>query len=442
MFCRKCGKEIPGNVKFCNYCGAPQSADDSPAAYQREPQSSGDLKKILRKKRASVVLKIFAGIACMIAVLALFVGWKYWNDFFRVPEKEWKEAEELYESGDYYAAYQAFWKASPSRAKYHKYRDKDARELTSLLKYCSTLNEGDDFLDGHSKEWHVMKKTEDRIILGLNQPTYESEENDPAYPEFYEFPTWQYWEAAILPVDGGAVFRMADELALETFGTTATEAAEAKYEDEWTENPDAQWFYPMLMLDLSFPKDDPFWDSVMYGARLNLDTLEFVYGPLQMTMKAPYTKYMPQINYYHLEETYREITEEDAAAELEEAGAVDVAVIYLGTVKQADDRTMVEILLADYNLSDGVTQGTCRFRCWDTNDPQSVLEISWNVADAESYEKVVEIMSTMKLADKPATEYEGYSYLGYRTHIRSVSEGIDNPISHSYDKIRERGSRY
>lgn len=30
MFCRNCGKKIPENVKFCNYCGADQNNNSTP----------------------------------------------------------------------------------------------------------------------------------------------------------------------------------------------------------------------------------------------------------------------------------------------------------------------------------------------------------------------------------------------------------------------------
>lgn len=29
MFCKNCGKQIPDNTKFCNYCGAQQVTDNN-----------------------------------------------------------------------------------------------------------------------------------------------------------------------------------------------------------------------------------------------------------------------------------------------------------------------------------------------------------------------------------------------------------------------------
>lgn len=48
-----------------------------------------------------------------------------------------------------------------------------------------------------------MKKFEetDRMILGLNQPIYEEENDDPTRPSYYEFLTWEYWEEALIAVD-------------------------------------------------------------------------------------------------------------------------------------------------------------------------------------------------------------------------------------------------
>lgn len=38
MFCQNCGKEVPENIKFCNYCGAEQGVDSSPASFQEASQ--------------------------------------------------------------------------------------------------------------------------------------------------------------------------------------------------------------------------------------------------------------------------------------------------------------------------------------------------------------------------------------------------------------------
>lgn len=443
MYCQNCGSELPENAIFCNKCGAPQtcsSGQDLKWSTERETHCKNQ--KVSAKRKMPKVFKIFAGIFCGIAVLVLLVYGMWWNEKIRIPEKAWKEAEERYESGDYYAAYLQFWKAPYSYAEYHKAYDWHERQLASLLRYCNTLKEGDDFLDFHGQEWHVLQKFEetDRMLLGLNQPTYEEENGDPTRPSYYGFLTWEHWEEALIAVDRETVFGMSDELATETFGKTAAEAAKTVYEDEWKSRPDVQWFYPMLMLDLSFPKEDPFWDSVMYGARLNIDTHEFIYGPLKMSISMQTD--IPQIRYLKLEEDYTEMTREEAIAEFEAAGGIDVAVNYLEAELQEDGKTMVETLLADYDLSDGSIQGTCRFRCWDIHDPQSILDIWWVVDDSDSYQTVTKIMDTMELADKPATEFEGYSYLGYRTHVRGGAAGDDNPISHTYDKMLMSGSRY
>lgn len=38
MFCPNCGKEIPENIKFCNYCGAEQDVDFSSSTFQEDSQ--------------------------------------------------------------------------------------------------------------------------------------------------------------------------------------------------------------------------------------------------------------------------------------------------------------------------------------------------------------------------------------------------------------------
>ncbi len=394
------------------------------------------------ERRMPVLLKIFIGIICAAAILVLAGYGMYWNKFIRVPEKAWKEAQDLYESGDYYEAYMRFWNAPLSRAEYHKDYDWMERRLASLLKYCGTLKEGDVFEDYHGREWNVLKKWEEsgRIVLGINRPTYEKEESDITGPGYYDFPMWEYYEEGLIPIDGKPVAAMSDELSKDTFGTTAEEAAEAVYGEEYGANPDAQWFYPMMMLDLSFPKENPFWNSVLYGARWNRDTQEFIYGPLKLSISSEND--IPEVRYQHLEESYTGQTVEEVVSGFEAAGASDVEISYLETQLQNDGETMVETLLADYNLSDGSAQSTCRFRCWDIYDLKSVLEICWITRDQESYEKAAEIMLTMKLAEKPATEFDGYSYLGYRTHVRGIEEGCDNPISHTHEKEQMRGSRY
>lgn len=73
MFCRNCGKEIPENVKFCNYCGADQNnrsaqnTQSNPRTYGQQqtathsqpvysaPRSS-DTKKNNTKKKVGIVL--------------------------------------------------------------------------------------------------------------------------------------------------------------------------------------------------------------------------------------------------------------------------------------------------------------------------------------------------------------------------------------------------
>jgi hypothetical protein len=41
MFCNHCGKQIPDQVKFCNFCGAPQAQAAPPAPQQASPAPAG-----------------------------------------------------------------------------------------------------------------------------------------------------------------------------------------------------------------------------------------------------------------------------------------------------------------------------------------------------------------------------------------------------------------
>lgn len=73
MFCRNCGKEIPENVKFCNYCGADQNSrstqntQSNPRTYVQQQAAShsqpvytashsSNAKKKNTKKKVGIVL--------------------------------------------------------------------------------------------------------------------------------------------------------------------------------------------------------------------------------------------------------------------------------------------------------------------------------------------------------------------------------------------------
>lgn len=73
MFCRNCGKEIPENVKFCNYCGAvqnngsAQNTQSTPRTYGQQQAAahsqsvhtaphSSNVKKNNTKKKVGIVL--------------------------------------------------------------------------------------------------------------------------------------------------------------------------------------------------------------------------------------------------------------------------------------------------------------------------------------------------------------------------------------------------
>lgn len=84
MFCPNCGKEIPENIKFCNYCGAEQDVNFSSAAFQEDSQQSYEEYAVQQQSamasRTRAALKL--GGLCLIAlsvlsILLCFVGHYY-----------------------------------------------------------------------------------------------------------------------------------------------------------------------------------------------------------------------------------------------------------------------------------------------------------------------------------------------------------------------------
>ena len=66
MFCKKCGKELPDNARFCNYCGADQTVTETGNTniYQ-EPVNSyqGINPKAAKKRKIAKVLFVLQAIA-------------------------------------------------------------------------------------------------------------------------------------------------------------------------------------------------------------------------------------------------------------------------------------------------------------------------------------------------------------------------------------------
>ena len=84
MFCKKCGKEIPDNTEFCNFCGAEQNSkiQSGTAAFTPKP-----------KKRVGLIIGWILAVLGALSVFGSFTNGTYANfislgmtldDFFMV----------------------------------------------------------------------------------------------------------------------------------------------------------------------------------------------------------------------------------------------------------------------------------------------------------------------------------------------------------------------
>ena len=68
MFCKECGKELPDNAKFCNYCGADQTIAEAgnQQVYQESVNSyKGINPKAAKKRKIAKVLFVLQAIAIL-----------------------------------------------------------------------------------------------------------------------------------------------------------------------------------------------------------------------------------------------------------------------------------------------------------------------------------------------------------------------------------------
>lgn len=82
MFCPNCGKEIPENIKFCNYCGSPQSSDFTRGAKSEqtnaEMHSAANSRPVQQtsqppRSKKSGAAKIIIGIT--VVIVAFVIGY-------------------------------------------------------------------------------------------------------------------------------------------------------------------------------------------------------------------------------------------------------------------------------------------------------------------------------------------------------------------------------
>lgn len=78
MFCKKCGKEIEDNNKYCNYCG--ELVESETIEYESQNYDIG-IRNTTSSKRVSLATLISGGIGVLIIVVVLssFIYWKYKN---------------------------------------------------------------------------------------------------------------------------------------------------------------------------------------------------------------------------------------------------------------------------------------------------------------------------------------------------------------------------
>lgn len=85
MFCPNCGKKIPENIKFCNYCGAEQDVNFSSATFQEDSKQQSyeeyavqQQSAMASRTRAALKLGGFCLVALSVfSILLCFVGHYY-----------------------------------------------------------------------------------------------------------------------------------------------------------------------------------------------------------------------------------------------------------------------------------------------------------------------------------------------------------------------------
>ncbi len=105
MFCEKCGKEIPDDVKFCRYCGS--STEGNVSEIENENKSSDNSisstvnpKEVHKKKRKVIVIAVIA-IAVLVIGSAACLGYRYMMGGEATQERAIAKSIEAIADGDF-----------------------------------------------------------------------------------------------------------------------------------------------------------------------------------------------------------------------------------------------------------------------------------------------------------------------------------------------------
>ena len=67
MFCKKCGKEIPNNAKFCTHCGN-KTEPVQPVVPEKNVPVQQEVKPARKKKTALVIIIVVVAVLALIGV--------------------------------------------------------------------------------------------------------------------------------------------------------------------------------------------------------------------------------------------------------------------------------------------------------------------------------------------------------------------------------------
>lgn len=139
MFCHKCGKEIPDDSEFCQYCGTAFSIKKEPEVRQEPEKNQMVVEKPAKKLPKSAIIIGIAALLMVAALIGYIVG---------VPASRLKKAQSLIDDGE--------WESAISYIEAI-----DDEKCKSLLPLCY-YNLGKEYLDSgdYSRATEALKKTD------------------------------------------------------------------------------------------------------------------------------------------------------------------------------------------------------------------------------------------------------------------------------------------